>query len=165
MRNLIAVLIIVTIYGCADMAKVAKESVYINHQVTSGNVKSRVVQVELTSTELQIIQHAENSFNHFKEKWKVAFRNPDLLLISAESELTMDYLELKQRYAEVDDIVRDNWKKYDQISQMELLTYQAHALSLDNAVSNLLDAESRSRKVATIMEYAATIGAIIGGLR
>lgn len=133
MKKLIVTLIlsISLVTGCAvfDGFKSIKESIV---QVSDGNIIHKIKSVELTSTEITIIDHSFNNLKDFIDKWSKVDKVEDL------DDFMTDYAVAKSSYLSIHKVIESNFTKYNTEFQTELKKYKKDATHVDDVVFRMV---------------------------
>lgn len=133
MKKLIVTLIlsISLVTGCAvfDGFKSIKESIV---QVSDGNIIHKIKSVELTSTEITIIDHSFNNLKDFIDKWSKVDKVEDL------DDFMTDYAVAKSNYLSIHKVIENNFTKYNTEFQTELKKYKKDATHVDDVVFRMV---------------------------
>lgn len=144
MRNIFIITLILLLSSCSSVGRVGVETAVLNQAIGSGQVQEDLMKVDYTVAEEQVITHALNSVAAFRASYGAYIERPATLLSISPNKLRKDYLELRNRFDEVEDIVISNYDRYDEETQKNLTEYSIHAYKLDAAVEDLM-AESKYR--------------------
>jgi len=138
MKLLIIILAASLTLGCSSIGKVGMETAILNKAVKSGDVQEDLKSINYTVAEEQVITHALNSVAAFRASYGKYIDSPATLLSIKPKKLKKDYLELRNRFDEVEEIVIHNYSRYDKETQDSLTEYSIHAYKLDAAVADLM---------------------------
>jgi hypothetical protein len=158
-----ASMIVLLLSACANVTKIMSESAFLGHQIESGDVFKNIKGVELSNTEIQIVNHAQNKVDQFRVKWKSVIANPKSIA-DLDQGMLGDYADLRGSYAEVDAVVRRNWNKYDQQSKNALLAVQDHATRLDQSVDKYVAAKNKEKVAIQVLRYASVLASFAMGM-
>ncbi len=162
-KFLIVLTIIAFIPACADLTKIVSGSAFLGAQIQSGDVFKNIKSVELSNTEIQIVNHAQNKADLFITKWKGVIANPKAIA-EIDQGMLGDYSNLRKRYSEVYAVVLRNWDKYDQQSKDALLGIHVHAKELDQSIDKYIAAKDKEMAVIQIIRYASVLASMAMGI-
>jgi hypothetical protein len=121
--------------------------------IMSGQAEKVIFNIEYTEEERQIIKSAVIEYNKFHEEWKDFIENPVQLSAIGNEKLLSDYENIKNIYLSIENIVAENFGKYNEETQSQLLRYQDMALSFDRTMS-------RVKTVSDVATYGAIVAQI-----
>ena len=151
--------------GCTNLGKLGVETAIINQSIKSGAVKKNLEKIDYTTAEEQVITHALNSVGAFRSRYGEFIDNPNTLLTINTNDLLNDYLELRERFSEVEDIVARNFDRYDLATQNSLTQYSIHAYRLDEAVTSLMSAQKYRESIKNALSYGFATIQLVGALK
>lgn len=164
MKKLILIIVIAALMfsGCSTVLKSSGDLANIavvNDQITSGQVLQTIKFAPLSSTELMIVEHANNSYITFADKWKKVLTKLDSktpLFV----EFMGEYEELIKQYKAVELIITKNWDSYPTRYQVVLLDYQLRAKRLNAITDKLITAN----KVSEAIQAGVMLAKIAAGI-
>lgn len=127
----IIILLSIALIGCATFNNIKQihETIY---QVSNGEVIHEIKAVELTSTELTIVDHSINNLKIFIDKWNNSKNITNL------DDFIDDYTIARSNYLAIHKVIFANYDKYPKELQDKFLEYQKHALKLDSTVQKMI---------------------------
>lgn len=165
MRPLLTLLIVFSLLGCSSLGKVGMETAILNEAVKSGEVQEDLQSINYTVAEEQVITHALNSVAAFRGSYGAYIESPATLLSISPKKLKKDYLELRNRFDEVEAIVINNYEKYDTETQNSLTEYSIHAYKLDAAVSDLMIESQYRAAIKKALSYGFATLQLVAALK
>lgn len=131
---MIVVLMLVVFTACSTTKDIIKETTYIHTEISSGHLQENLKSVSLSSAEIITINHAINEVNKFRTTYIEFLKQPKNIFVFKPEDLARDYNNLKQRFFEVETIVENNFDKYSEATQKELIKYRDYSYSLDKKI-------------------------------
>lgn len=132
MKNIIiAIFLALSIVSCSTLDGVTalKDTSF---KVSNGEIIHEIKSVELTPTELMIVDHSFNNLKSFIEKWD---KVTDLVNFN---EFIEDYSIAKNNYLAVHKVISDNFDRYPKELQTKFIDYKANANNLNKTVERML---------------------------
>lgn len=148
--------------GCSTVIKSANDIANIaivDEQITSGQVTQTIKYANLSTTELMIVDHANNKYIYFADKWKRSITTLDSST-PLFAEFIGEYEELIKQYKVVEAIIAKNWESYPTRYQVILLDYQLRAKKLNATTDKLITAN----KVTEAIDAGIMLAKIAAGI-
>lgn len=138
MKLIVFILTFISVTACASTKQnnVIEQAGIINRDIQSADIKGVIRHKQLTYTEHFIINHAFNAYSAFSLYWGQYIKNPDGVSDEKKEELYKEYLNLKDRYAELEQVVINNWEHYNEDEKQQLRQLQAEVYKLNEAVED-----------------------------
>lgn len=131
MKKLIVLILTVVLLGCSTLKSI--EDIHdTSLMVANGEVVHEIKAIDLSSTNLAIVDHSINKLKIFIEKWDKV-ENIDNL-----EEFIAEYKDAKSNYLAIQRVITTNYDKYPKELQTKFLKYQKNAQNLDNTVQKLI---------------------------
>jgi hypothetical protein len=149
--------------GCSTVIKSANDIANIaivDEQITSGQVMQTIKYANLSTTELMIVDHANNKYIYFADKWKRSITTLDSST-PLFAEFIGEYEELIKQYRAVESIIAKNWNVYPTRYQVILLDYQLRAKKVNNVADKLITANEMREAMETGIMLAKVVAGII----
>lgn len=163
-KLIIALLVSVLLFsGCSTVLKSTNDIASIaivDEQITSGQVVQTIKSVPLSTTEIMIIDHANNSYISFASKWKKVITKLDSKT-PLFAEFIGEYEELIKQYKAVELIITKNWDSYPTRYQVILLDYQIRAKKLNAITDKLITANEVNEAIQTGIMLAKIAAGIL----
>lgn len=164
MKKLITSILIslILLSGCSTVLKSTNDLsniAIVDEQITSGQVLQTIKFAPLSSTELMVIDHANNNYIIFADKWKKVITKLDSKT-PLFAEFMGEYEELVKQYKAVESIITKNWDNYPTRYQVILLDYQLRAKKLNAITDKLITAN----KVTEAIETGIMLAKIAAGI-
>lgn len=165
MKQLIisTLLAILLFSGCSTVLKSTNDLsniAIVDEQITSGQVIQTIKFAPLTSTELMILDHANNNYIAFADKWKKVITKLDSKT-PLFAEFIGEYEELIKQYKAVESIITKNWDSYPTRYQVILLDYQIRAKKLNAITDKLITANEINEAIHTGIMLAKIAAGIL----
>lgn len=149
--HILIIAILIALSGCAMQLKNLQTIQDTIYEASSGNIQYDIKSVELSSTDLIIVDHSFNKLNAFIERWK-DLPKEDLTIFLSE------YSEARKSYLDIHRVVDNNWNKYTSYNKEKLLKYKSDAILLDNSVKQMIRIKNYYRAgmlAISVIEVAA----------
>lgn len=132
MRNLIlSIFLVLSLIGCTTLKSI--ENIQeTSFMVANGEVVHEIKAVELSSTEITIIDHSINNLRVFIDKWDSVDNIPNL------TEFIAEYNVAKSNYLAIHRVIFANYERYPRHLQTKFLEYQDSAQKLDSTVHKMI---------------------------
>lgn len=151
MRILFIITLVIITLGCTTTELKTLQSVQDTiYEVSNGNILYDIKSVELSSTDLIIVDHSFNKLTAFIERWKELPKDNLTIFLS-------EYSEVRNSYLSIHRVVDNNWNKYTESNREKLLKYKQEAILLDNSVKQMIRIKNyyRAGKLAiSVIEVA-----------
>lgn len=135
MARIILILILTSLVACTTTKNIVGETAFIQEELSSGRIQENVKSIEnLSSSEMATINHAINEVNEFNTTYTEFLREPRSFFAFKPEKMHKDYLSLKQRFFEVEQIVERHFDEYDEEGQDTLIKYRDYAYKLDSQI-------------------------------
>lgn len=159
----ILIIIFVLITGCSSLIKSSADIANVTSlavQINSGQIKQAITSIELGSTELQIINHSNNQYIAFIDKWKHRATTLDSNSSDFE-EFLLDYNKLVDSYKSVENIVNSNWSLYPEHTKALLTHYQIKANKANNTVDKMIIAGKTHQALLDALFLAKVLAGVL----
>lgn len=159
---MIILALMLVLSGCNTVIKSADDLANIaivDEQITSGQAMQTIKSANLSSTELMIVDHANNSYISFANKWKRSVTTLDSRT-PLFTEFIGEYEELVKQYKAVEVVIAKNWDNYPTRYQVILLDYQLRAKKLNATTDKLITAN----RVTEAIEAGIMLAKIAAGI-
>lgn len=159
---MIILALMLVLSGCNTVIKSADDLANIaivDEQITSGQAMQTIKSANLSSTELMIVDHANNSYISFANKWKRSVTTLDSRT-PLFAEFIGEYEELVKQYKAVEVVIAKNWDNYPTRYQVILLDYQLRAKKLNATTDKLITAN----RVTEAIEAGIMLAKIAAGI-
>lgn len=138
------IIILVFLTSCSSISEIKR----VDNIMLEDKAYTEVTLVDLSSTDLMIVQHAKNRYMSLREKWQdriIEAGFDDLITTSAE--LMEDYNLLVNQYESVMNVVRKNSAKYSK-EQLEYFSkINGEFYKLYDSVEDMRETEKVTRNL------------------
>lgn len=154
MKNLIVVIILsLSLIGCSafDGLKSIRESVV---EVRSGNVLYDIKSIELSSSEITIVDHSFNTLMGFIDKWTKVPAVTDM------NEFVSEYNTAKSAYRSMYAVIENHFIDYPQELQAKFIKYKKDADGIDSTVYTMI----MGRDLYNASKQAVKLAIVVAGV-
>lgn len=133
---IVLIMVLISITACAGTKQnnVINQAAIVNNEIKNTDIKNAIRHKQMTYTEIFIVNHAFNAYSAFNLYWGQYIENPDGISDEKKEELYKEYLNLKVRYAELEQVVINNWQYYNEDEKQRLRQLQREAHKLNDKV-------------------------------
>jgi len=131
-KIIISILIVLSLLGCANTLKSVENIQEASFMVANGEIIHEIKAVELSSTELAIVDHSINNLKAFIDKWDNVQDIPDM------DNFIQEYNIAKSNYLAIHRVIFANYDSYPEHLQTKFIQYQESAVKLNSTVQKMI---------------------------
>jgi len=150
-KLLLVITAVMTLSACA--ASKANQAIAQGHtfseEVNETGIERVIKGDHLTDDERFVVHNAFLAYNLFNMYWQQYTSKPESLTAEEKQKLYDEYLELKERYIELESVVIKHWDSYSQAEKHQLEQLRSDAYALNRAVEKAI----RQHKIKEVIDY------------